>query len=293
MRTPVPTAWKKERPGLRYRLQFSLVRELGLRAEVAVVEDSRLPLRMYVPLHRYFRLYQVQVEDQWSANCVALRNFQYCGKDQGYAVGHFGHFGQRITFDFASESSGALYTAPREMATAFSEEPTFIPKEKESNIKVYVRIRPLSKEELLVGDSSAVTVLRDGKTAQVVEEGAGYKLTTRTFKFDGCLGPTVDQDQVMERLRVSKMLDSVLEGYSSTIMACGQTGSGKTYTMSGRDEGAHRRNAWGKLERKEDGLIARSVTYLFDAMDKRRANSDQEKLYTMRASYYEVYNEQV
>lgn len=56
------------------------------------------------------------------------------------------------------------------------------------------------------------------------------------MQFDGCLGPTADQDQVMERLKVVKMLDSVLEGYSSTIMACGQTGSGKTYTMSGRDE---------------------------------------------------------
>ncbi|KAL3680266.1 hypothetical protein R1sor_023222 [Riccia sorocarpa] len=190
-------------------------------------------------------------------------------------------------------SAGSQLSARREMAAAFIEESTFIPKEKESNIKVYVRIRPLSKEELLAGDTSTVTVLRDGKTAQVVEEGAGYKLTTRTFKFDGCLGPTADQDQVMERLKVSKMLDSVLEGYSSTIMACGQTGSGKTYTMSGRDEGVHKRNSLGKMEPKEDGLIARSVAYLFDAMDKRNSKSDQEKLYTMRASYYEVYNEQV
>lgn len=47
------------------------------------------------------------------------------------------------------------------------------------------------------------------------------------------------------------------------------------------------------MERKEDGLIARSVSYLFESINKRTSNSDQEKIYTMRASYYEVYNEQV
>ncbi|BBN16782.1 hypothetical protein MPTK1_7g09250 [Marchantia polymorpha subsp. ruderalis] len=178
------------------------------------------------------------------------------------------------------------------MAAASPEE-SIMSKEKEANINVYVRIRPLSREEIIAGDKCAVTALKDGKTAQVVEEGGGYKLTTRTFKFDGCLGPTADQDQVMERLKVVKMLDSVLEGYSSTIMACGQTGSGKTYTMSGRDEGVHKGNNLGKMERKEDGLIARSVSYLFESINKRTSNSDQEKIYTMRASYYEVYNEQV
>lgn len=40
-------------------------------------------------------------------------------------------------------------------------------KEKEANINVYVRIRPLSREEIIAGDKCAVTALKDGKTAQV------------------------------------------------------------------------------------------------------------------------------
>lgn len=59
---------------------------------------------------------------------------------------------------------------------------------------------------------------------------------TKKWQFDGCLGPSVTQDQVMEKCQVRRLLDSVLEGYSSTIMACGQTGSGKTYTMCGRED---------------------------------------------------------
>ncbi|CAM6120118.1 unnamed protein product [Calypogeia fissa] len=176
------------------------------------------------------------------------------------------------------------------MAPPFQE----LPAQKEANINVYVRIRPLNNDELRAGEKSAVSVLKDGKTIQVVEQGAGYKLTTRTFQFDGCLGPLAEQDQVTERLKVHKLLDSVLEGFSATIMACGQTGSGKTYTMSGRDEGTHVRNSFGKIEpRRDDGLIARSVTYLFNAMDRRTSESGADKPYSMRASYFEIYNEQV
>lgn len=54
------------------------------------------------------------------------------------------------------------------------------------------------------------------------------------------------------------------------------------------------RNGFGKIEpRRDDGLIARSVTYLFNAMDRRMGESGDEKLYSMRASYFEIYNEQV
>ena len=35
---------------------------------------------------------------------------------------------------------------------------------------------------------------------------------------------------------MQKLLNSVLDGYSSAVIACGQTGSGKTYTMCGRNE---------------------------------------------------------
>jgi hypothetical protein len=53
-------------------------------------------------------------------------------------------------------------------------------------------------------------------------------------------------------------------------------------------------NSFGKMEpRRDDGLIARSVTYLFNAMSRRTEEMGDDKLYSMKASYFEIYNEQV
>lgn len=44
----------------------------------------------------------------------------------------------------------------------------------------------------------------------------------------------------------------------------------------------------------DNGLIARSATYLFEAMRARGQNvSSGQKPFTMRASYFEIYTEQV
>ncbi|CAM6048242.1 unnamed protein product [Sphagnum compactum] len=161
-----------------------------------------------------------------------------------------------------------------------------------NNIKVYVRIRPLSKDEYARGETSCVHIARDEHSVKVVEQGYGYNTTTRSFQFDGCVGPAAEQHEVMETVEMKKLLDKVLEGYSSTVMACGQTGSGKTFTMSGREEGMHDKkgyeDCWG-----DDGLIARSAIYLFEAIKARSFNKDQTKPYTLRASYFEIYCEQV
>lgn len=58
----------------------------------------------------------------------------------------------------------------------------------------------------------------------------------RACQFDGCIGPEAEQQEVMQKVGMKRLLDKVLDGYSSTVMACGQTGSGKTFTMSGREE---------------------------------------------------------
>jgi Cdc6-like AAA superfamily ATPase len=40
---------------------------------------------------------------------------------------------------------------------------------------------------------------------------------------------------VFQKCGVHELIDSALEGYSTTIFAYGQTGSGKTYTMMGNE----------------------------------------------------------
>ncbi|KAI5074805.1 hypothetical protein GOP47_0010766 [Adiantum capillus-veneris] len=124
--------------------------------------------------------------------------------------------------------------------------------------------------------------MKDTQFIKVVDFGYGYNALTRKFQFDGCLGHEVGQDQIMEKCKVQRLLDSVLEGYCSAVIACGQTGSGKTYTMCGRNE---------DKSTHEDGLIAQCVTYIFKTMRKELPGC--KRTYSLRASYYEVYNEQV
>lgn len=154
--------------------------------------------------------------------------------------------------------------------------------DKGNNISVFVRVRPLTKEEKARGEKSCVQVMKDTQFIKVVDYGYGYNALTRKFQFDGCLGHEVRQDQIMEKCQVQRLLDSVLEGYCSAVIACGQTGSGKTYTMCGRNE---------ERSSQEDGLIAQCVTYIFAAM--RNHVTGRKRCYSLRASYYEVYNEQV
>jgi len=56
------------------------------------------------------------------------------------------------------------------------------------------------------------------------------KQTKRIFTFEGCFKSTSSQTDVFESTNIRKMLDTSLNGFSSTIFVYGQTGSGKTYT---------------------------------------------------------------
>jgi hypothetical protein len=80
------------------------------------------------------------------------------------------------------------------------------------------------------------------------------------------------------------LLDSALEGYSSTIFAYGQTGSGKTYTMAGVEENLGRADY---ASDETDGIIPRAVSYMWQQMSAR-----PEK-YFVKAAFFEIYNEQL
>lgn len=80
------------------------------------------------------------------------------------------------------------------------------------------------------------------------------------------------------------VLAQALEGFSATVFAYGQTGSGKTYTMAGGQDDWERQNVSAI-----DGVIPRSVRYIFDQVAARK---DKVK-YTVRASFLEIYNENV
>jgi hypothetical protein len=66
--------------------------------------------------------------------------------------------------------------------------------------------------------------------------------------------------------RVNELIDSALEGYSSTIFAYGQTGSGKTFTMMGKEQNMLA-DEW--VPDQNDGLFLQSVRYMWEKMTMR------------------------
>ena len=94
------------------------------------------------------------------------------------------------------------------------------------------------------------------------------------FSFKDAFDINAPQEEVFEKVS-KEVVSTCLDGYNGTIFAYGQTGSGKTYTMSGAD-------SW-----KLRGIIPRVLTYIFDELEKRKANVE----YNLYISYMEIYNE--
>jgi kinesin family protein 3/17 len=84
------------------------------------------------------------------------------------------------------------------------------------------------------------------------------------------------QDIIYEETAMP-IVDFVLEGYNGTIFAYGQTGTGKTFTMEGDDKIA-----------EQGGIMPRSFETIFKAIE-----ADPSKQYLVRASYMELYKEDI
>ena len=68
-----------------------------------------------------------------------------------------------------------------------------------------------------------------------------------------------------------------MEGYNGTIFAYGQTGTGKTFTISGVPK-----------DKDLKGIMPRSFETIFKSIE-----CDPKKQYLVRASYLEIYNEEI
>ncbi|CAD8100177.1 unnamed protein product [Paramecium sonneborni] len=93
------------------------------------------------------------------------------------------------------------------------------------------------------------------------------------FNFTNVFDQKSSQEQVFSSV-TTPVINSFLDGYNATIFAYGQTGSGKTYTMSGAETWQLR------------GVIPRTLSYIFDEIDKR--TKFEYKIYI---SFMEIYNE--
>eukprot|EP00931_Biecheleriopsis_adriatica_P061147 TRINITY_DN36762_c0_g1_i1.p1 TRINITY_DN36762_c0_g1~~TRINITY_DN36762_c0_g1_i1.p1 ORF type:complete len:1235 (+),score=381.11 TRINITY_DN36762_c0_g1_i1:89-3793(+) len=88
------------------------------------------------------------------------------------------------------------------------------------SIRVFCRVRPLSKKETGQGDTNICEA----------EGSMTIKVKEQKFSFDAVFSPG-SQEEVFEDCK--DLVQSAADGYNVTMFAYGQTGAGKTYTMYG------------------------------------------------------------
>ena len=168
--------------------------------------------------------------------------------------------------------------APQSLSSKFSK----------NNMLVAVRIRPLSNSELEESNYNTISVPSKDvikismPTEYIPDDMSGIflageqikikKLKEISYEYDFVFGEKTSQEEVYINT-TSNLIKQVVEGYSATIMAYGATGSGKTYTMVGRGD--------------KVGLMIRSIRDLFNFANNEKNN----KIYNIKISYIEVYNE--
>ncbi|KAL2250547.1 kinesin-like protein KIN-5B [Sesamum indicum] len=152
-------------------------------------------------------------------------------------------------------------------------------KDKEVNVQVLLRCRPLTEDEQRSNVPMVVTC-NDIKREVTVLQSVASKQVDRVFTFDKVFGPKAQQRSIYDQA-ISPIVSEVLEGFNCTVFAYGQTGTGKTYTMEGG-----MRNKGGELP-AEAGIIPRAVRQIFDTLEAQNAD------YSMKVTFSELYNEEI
>ena len=139
------------------------------------------------------------------------------------------------------------------------------------NIRVFLRVRPLSRRERDDGETAAL-VPHGGLEARLSRPSLSG---SRSFAMDAVFGPDASQSDVFEE--VAPLIRSAMDGYDACIFAYGQTGSGKTHTMEGTEE--------------DRGVTFRAMSALF--REAERAREADGVSYAFRVTMLEVYQDKV
>ena len=165
------------------------------------------------------------------------------------------------------------------------------------NLKVAIRVRPpLSREMEKNLPFRAITVVsKENHTCSLVEYLGGEldeakrqlewvsnpKLfQLHRFTFDEVFDIGTSQEEVFN-ISAKPAVNSVLEGYNSTIFAYGQTGTGKTFTMEGF--------TYNNMDNSR-GIIPRTIESIFSYIE---SNSNKNTKFIIRAAYLQIYNEMI
>ncbi|XP_031161316.2 kinesin-like protein KIN-14E [Sander lucioperca] len=136
-------------------------------------------------------------------------------------------------------------------------------------IRVFCRIRPLSRSEVAQGGAVAVEKIDDYSVAVETPRGP------REFQFDKVFVAEASQEQLFQD--TNRLIQSAIDGYNVCIFAYGQTGSGKTFTMV------------GDKEQKNPGIMPRSFNAIFDIIQE----SSSKFHFKVSAYMLELYNDRL
>lgn len=136
-------------------------------------------------------------------------------------------------------------------------------------------MNPLNESTTLLAPSSTDPANGRSNNSRKVIEPKVFTFDNSFWSHDKADEHYATQEDVYNCLG-EEFLDHNFEGYHTCIFAYGQTGSGKSYTMMGAPE--------------QPGLIPRTCEDLFQRIE---SNTSPNVSYTVRVSYFEVYNEHV
>jgi len=143
-------------------------------------------------------------------------------------------------------------------------------------VKVVVRCRPMSEKEVNNGYDRLVEITTTKGLIELSNRKSGNTEAAKRFTFDAVYDWNSKQQELYDET-FRPLVDSVLDGFNGTIFAYGQTGTGKTFTMEGIRDDPEKR-----------GVIPNSFEHIFSHIA--RSNNKQ---YLVRASYLEIYQEEV
>lgn len=139
-----------------------------------------------------------------------------------------------------------------------------------------VRCRPMNGKEKAASYDKVVDVdVKLGQVSVKNPRGVAHEMP-KTFTFDAVYDWNAKQFELYDET-FRPLVDSVLQGFNGTIFAYGQTGTGKTYTMEG---------VRGDPEKR--GVIPNSFDHIFTHISR-----SQNQQYLVRASYLEIYQEEI
>ena len=156
-----------------------------------------------------------------------------------------------------------------------------------SNVKVFVRFRPLNARERLESTSEPSPVrgsqrdsLRSPRSPRtelsLVYDDTNVEMGASKFAFDNVFGAASTQEEVFAKV-ASDSCDDLMAGYNATLFAYGQTGAGKSFSMFGLDS--------------QPGILNRCVERIFAHIEDDSSSSGT--VWTVEASFLEIYMEQL